>query len=92
MRAPRTAAPQRPCAYSAYAHASTLPPNQLATLTEPATIAYGASSPPVAAAIKQALTELLPNADLREITGARHGMLDTHPKNVAEMHDQARKT
>ena len=30
--------------------------------------------------------------DLREITGARHGALDTHPKNVAEMHDQARKT
>ena len=59
--------------------------DQLAMITQPTTVAYGASSPPVAATIARALIKLLPNAQIREIPGAHHGMLDTHPKVVAEM-------
>ncbi len=60
---------------------------QLATLTFPARIVYGGASPPVAPAIACALAALLPDALVEELPGATHGMLDSHPGQVAAVID-----
>lgn len=58
---------------------------ELRTLTGPATVAYGDASPATAAAIARALARLLPNSETCTVAGAAHGMLDTHPQDVAAL-------
>lgn len=62
---------------------------QLAALPIPTTIAYGDASPQTAPDIAKALAKLLPNARLEVISGAHHGMLDTHPHAVAALIGQS---
>ena len=49
----------------------------------PAIVACGDDTTTVAPAIARALARLLPDARLRELAGANHGMLDTNPELVA---------
>lgn len=60
---------------------------QLATLTFPVRIVTGGASPPVIEAIACALAALLPDALVEEMPGATHGMLDSHPGQVAAVID-----
>lgn len=65
----------------------TLTRAQLQLILAPSTVAYGDASPATAAAIARALVRLLPNAELRSIADAKHGLLDTHPREVAALID-----
>jgi pimeloyl-ACP methyl ester carboxylesterase len=65
--------------------AESLPRAALAALQVPAIVACGSRSPPVAMAIARALADLLPDAAVDTIDGATHGMLDSHPDQVAGM-------
>jgi pimeloyl-ACP methyl ester carboxylesterase len=67
------------------AFSETMTLEQLAAFTNPATVAYGATSPATAPAIAGALVGLLPHAQLQVISGAHHGMLDTHAQAVADL-------
>lgn len=58
---------------------------QLAAFSASVVVACGDRSPDVVGAISQAILRLVPNADLKTIAGANHGMLDTHPQAVAEL-------
>ena len=58
---------------------------QLAGFPNPTRIAYGAASPPVAPAIAKALAGLMPRASIHAIPDAGHGMLDSHPRAVADV-------
>jgi pimeloyl-ACP methyl ester carboxylesterase len=53
------------------------------TFDRPVMIVFGSASPPVAGFIANALAGLLPQADLRPISGATHATLDSHPRHVA---------
>jgi pimeloyl-ACP methyl ester carboxylesterase len=56
---------------------------ELLSLDLPVAISFGDASPPLARHITQSLAGLLPRADVSVIAGATHGMLDTHPADVA---------
>lgn len=58
---------------------------QLQAFSGPLTVAYGIASPETAAAIARALVRLLPRAQICAIPGAAHGMIETHPKDVADL-------
>ena len=58
---------------------------ELQAFAAPVLVAYGASSPPVVAAIARALAALLPRAEATAIADATHAMLDTHPEAVAAL-------
>jgi pimeloyl-ACP methyl ester carboxylesterase len=62
----------------------------LASFDRPVVIAYGGASPPVAPAIANALTKLLPKTELHAIPDATHGMLDSHAEPVARLIDNFR--
>lgn len=68
---------------STFADAITV--GQLGAIDRPVRIAYGERSPTVVRSIASALTNLLPRAALQAIAGANHGMLDTHPEEVAQL-------
>ena len=55
----------------------------LAALRAPIIVGYGSASPPVVPAIARALAGILPNARVTAIEQATHGMLDSHPEQVA---------
>jgi len=59
--------------------------DDLATLHMPVTVAYGVASPPVAPRAAHALGTLLPRARVRPIADATHGMLDSHPADLARI-------
>jgi pimeloyl-ACP methyl ester carboxylesterase len=65
--------------------AESLPRAALAALRVPTVVACGGRSPPVAAAIARALADILPDAAVETIDGATHGMLDSHPDQVADL-------
>ena len=80
----RTAAPRNAVDVKA-SFAEPLPKAALADFDRPAFIAHGSASAPVAIAIARALGGLLPMADVVSIAGASHGMIDTHPGEVAHL-------
>jgi pimeloyl-ACP methyl ester carboxylesterase len=53
--------------------------------TKPLVIAYGDNSPAVVAAIVRALAGLVQQARTVVVPGANHGMLDSHPSEVADL-------
>jgi pimeloyl-ACP methyl ester carboxylesterase len=55
----------------------------LAALQHLVTIVDGETSPEIVRSIARALVKLLPAARMVGLTGANHGMLDTHPEAVA---------
>ena len=55
----------------------------LASFQRPVLVAYGSLSPPIVAAIIEALAKLMPLARPWVIDGATHGMLDSHAPEVA---------
>ncbi len=55
----------------------------LASFQRPVLVAYGSLSPPITAAIAEALAKLMPLARPSVIDGATHGMLDSHAPEVA---------
>jgi len=57
----------------------------LANLRTPVTIVDGAASPEMVRSIGRALVKLLPNARMEGVADANHGMLDTHPEEVAKL-------
>jgi len=63
--------------------AETLSREALAALSAPVVVGYGSASPPVVPAIARALAGILPNARIAAIDQATHGMLDSHPEQVA---------
>ncbi len=63
--------------------AETLARDGLAGFDKPFRVVHGSAGAPVAAAIAGALGALAPAARVIAIEGAGHGMLDTHPRDVA---------
>lgn len=61
----------------------TLARDALAGFDKPFRVVHGTAGAPVAAAIAAALGALAPAARIVAIAGAGHGMLDTHPLDVA---------
>ncbi len=60
-------------------------PARLEGFDVPTIVAYGTASPAANALIAASLTEHLPGSRLVAIDGANHGLLDTHPAEVAEL-------
>jgi pimeloyl-ACP methyl ester carboxylesterase len=52
-------------------------------VTVPSFIASGAASPATLRHVAQALADFLPQASLVDVEGADHGMIDTHPSDIA---------
>jgi pimeloyl-ACP methyl ester carboxylesterase len=65
--------------------AETLTVEDLVGFTRPLLIAYGSNSPAVVEAIVRALAGLLRQARMVGVPGANHGMLDSHPAEVADL-------
>lgn len=65
------------------AFAETLTRDDMAAFPVLARIVHGDAGPQTAPAIARALRQLLPRAALAAIPGAGHGMLDSHPAEVA---------
>ncbi len=63
--------------------AEALSRDALAALRAPVVVGYGSASPPVVPAIARALAGILPNVRVTAIEQATHGMLDSHPEQVA---------
>ncbi|HEX2889241.1 alpha/beta hydrolase [Vineibacter terrae] len=63
--------------------AETVSREALAALTAPVVIGYGSASPAVVPAIARALAAIVPNGRIEAIDRATHGMLDSHPEQVA---------
>lgn len=55
----------------------------LAALSMPVRIAYGTASPEATHRLAAVMAELLPRAEAVAVTGGTHGMLDSHPEEVA---------
>jgi pimeloyl-ACP methyl ester carboxylesterase len=52
---------------------------------KPLVIAYGDNSPAIVPAIVRALARFVQQARIEVVAGADHGMLDSHPKEVADL-------
>lgn len=63
----------------------TLARDALGGFDKPFRVVHGTTGAPVAAAIATALGTVAPAARIDAIAGAGHGMLDTHPGDVAEV-------
>jgi pimeloyl-ACP methyl ester carboxylesterase len=64
---------------------------QLAAFDRPVHIVIGGASPAVTRSIGTALEKLLPHARLLDMPAAGHGMLDSHPREVAGLIDGLRR-
>lgn len=58
---------------------------QLAAFSSPVLVVYGDQSPAIVQAIGRNLLRLMPHARMEALSGANHGMLDTHPEAVARL-------
>jgi len=58
-------------------------PGQLAALSMPVTIAYGTASPDATRRLALVMAELLPAGEAVAVAQGTHGMLDSHPAEVA---------
>lgn len=65
---------------------------QFAELNQRVLIAVGEASPSVTWAIAKALVTFLPNGRTIAVRGAGHGMLDSHPQEVARLLGELRST
>jgi uncharacterized protein (TIGR00369 family) len=72
--------------------AETIGAAELAAFDPPVVIAVGEASPTVTGTIAQALAALLPRARVARVRGAGHGMLDSHPHDVARLINDLRST
>ncbi len=61
---------------------------ELFGVTAPTLVAYGGSSPPVVWHIAQAVAHTVAEGDTTIVEGANHGMLATHPGDVARLIDE----
>lgn len=58
---------------------------QLRRLVAPVVVATGDKSPDVVRAIGRGLMKLVPDGRMESLSGANHGMLDSHPEAVARL-------
>ena len=67
------------------AFAETVLAGDLATFRRPVALVHGTASAPLSHTIAHALLALLPTAKVVALVGANHGMLDSHPREVADL-------
>jgi pimeloyl-ACP methyl ester carboxylesterase len=69
----------------ASAYAFELTPTLLSTIDIPTLVLWGEASHPAAKRANELLSQCIPNASMREIAGAAHFMISTHPSEMAEI-------
>jgi non-heme chloroperoxidase len=65
--------------------AETISIEQLAAFDRPTLIVHGDASPTLSGTIATSLAALLPRAGVASVPGATHGMLDSHPRALAQI-------